>query len=466
MRAEESPSHCTRTASPLERGAEPSLRSRGVIQRVLGRCLMLAMLVMPALAPAQLRIEIVDGVEGALPIAVVPFAWDAEGPEPAEPLAGIISANLYRSGLFDPMDTDQMIDRPTRPPEVRFGTWRLLKVDHLIIGRVGSGPDGLGYEIEYHLLDVLSGRILLSQALPVAPGDLRFGAHRVSDAVYEALTGTPGAFATRIAYVLHSGMGSEDERFELVVADADGFNPQAVVRNNQPLLSPAWSPDGRQLAYVSFATGRSNIIVQNLFTGNNRVVSSDPGINGAPAWSPDGRRLAASLSRGGSPDIWLIDPAGNERPRQLTQHWSINTEPAWSADGRTIYFTSDRAGRPQIYRMDVDGENVSRVTFEGRYNANVALAGDQRHLAVVYSEGNEDFRIAIHDRETERLRVLSDGRLDESPSFAPNGSMLLYAARQGGQGVLAAVSADGRVRQRLVVSDGDAREPAWSPIIR
>jgi len=430
------------------------------------RCLIMLLLLLPALASAQLRIEIVDGVEGALPIAVVPFAWDVDEPEPTEPVAGIISANLYRSGLFDPMDAEQMIDRPTRPPEVRFGTWRLLKVDHLVIGRVRDGVDGFGYEIEYHLLDVLTGRILLSQALPVSSGDLRFGAHRVSDAVYEALTGTPGAFATRIAYVVHTGMGSDDELFELIVADADGFNPQTVVRNNQPLLSPAWSPDGRRLAYVSFATGRSNIIVQDLFTGSNRVVSSDRGINGAPAWSPDGRRLAVSLSRAGSPDIWVIDPAGNERPQQLTHHWSINTEPAWSPDGRSIYFTSDRAGRPQIYRMDADGENVSRVTFEGRYNANVALAADQRYLGVVYSEGDEDFRIAIHDRETERLRVLSDGRLDESPSFAPNGSMLLYAARQSGRGVLAAVSADGRVRQRLVVSEGDAREPAWSPIIR
>jgi len=430
------------------------------------RCVALVLMLLPAFASAQLRIEIVDGVEGALPIAVVPFAWEAQGPEPTEPVAAIISANLHRSGLFEPMAEDQMIDRPNRPPEVRFGTWRLLKVDHLVIGRVRTGADGLGYEIEYHLLDVLTGRILISQSLPVAPGDLRFGAHRVSDAIFETLTGTPGAFATRIAYVVHTGMGTDAERFELVVADADGFNPQTVVRNNQPLLSPAWSPDGRRLAYVSFATGRSNIIVQDLFTGSNRVVSSDPGINGAPAWSPDGRWLAVSLSRAGSPDIWLIDPAGSERPRQLTHHWSINTEPAWSADGRTIYFTSDRAGRPQIYRMDADGENVDRVTFEGRYNANVAVAGDQRFLGVVYSDGDEDFRIAIHDRETERLRVLSDGRLDESPSFAPNGSMLLYAARQNGRGVLAAVSADGRVRQRLVVSDGDAREPAWSPIIR
>jgi TolB protein len=423
-------------------------------------------LLLPLLASAQLRIEIVDGVEGAMPIAVAPFAWEASDPAPATTVSEIVSANLRRSGLFDPMAEAQMIERPTRPPEVRFGTWRLLRVDHLVIGRVTDGADGWGYDIEYHLLDVHTGRILLSQALPVSPGDLRFGAHRVSDAIYEALIGIPGAFATRIAYVVVNDIGTGNEQFELVVADADGHNPQTIVRNSQPILSPAWSPDGRKLAYVSFATGRSNIVVQDLFTGQNRVVSSDRGINGAPAWSPDGRQLAVSLSRGGSPDIWLIDAEGNGRPRQLTHHWSINTEPVFSPDGRRIYFTSDRAGRPQIYSMNLNGEDLSRVTHEGRYNARASFANEDRFLAVVHSDGDNDFRIAIHDRETERLRVLSDGRLDESPSFAPNGSMVLYAARYQGRGVLAAVSADGRVRQRLVVSEGDVREPAWSPIIR
>ncbi|WP_203594538.1 Tol-Pal system beta propeller repeat protein TolB [Wenzhouxiangella limi] len=423
------------------------------------------LLLLPLLAQAQLRIEIVDGVEGAMPIAVVPFAWESEMPEPASPVHEIISANLARSGLFEPMAEDSMIERPTRPPEVRFGSWRLLRVDHIVIGRVIDAPDGIGQEIEYHLLDVHSGRILLSQALPVAPGDLRFGAHRVTDAVYEELIGIPGAFATRIAYVVVTDIGGPDELFELVVADADGFNPQTVVRNTQPLLSPAWGPEGRRLAYVSFATGRSNVIVQDLFTGQTEVVSSSPGINGAPAFSPDGQRLAVSLSRGGSPDVWVIDlDSGSQE--QLTQHWSISTEPAWSPDGERIYFTSDRAGRPQIYVMDADGDNVERVTWEGNYNARVSIGLEERFLATVYSEGDNDFRIAIHDRETERLRVLSDGRLDESPSFAPNGSMLLYGSRENGRGVLAAVSADGRIRQRLVDSEGDVREPAWSPILR
>ena len=419
----------------------------------------------PMLASAQLRIEIIDGVEGAMPIAVVPFAWDSSMPEPSTGVAQIISANLARSGLFDPMAEAQMIERPIRPPEVRFGTWRLLRVDHLVIGRVTDAADGLGQDIEYHVLDVHSGRILLSQALAVAPGDLRFGAHRVADAVYEALIGIPGAFATRIAYVVVTDLSGSDELFELVVADADGYNPQTVVRNAQPILSPAWSPDGRRLAYVSFATGRSNIIVQDLFTGQAETVSSSRGINGAPAWSPDGRRLAVSLSEGGSPDIWVID-LETRRRQQLTHHWSINTEPEWSPDGRRIYFTSDRAGRPQIHVMNADGANLERVTFEGRYNARASIGLEERFLAVVHSEGDNDFRIAIFDRENERLRVLSNGRLDESPSFAPNGSMVLYAARENGRGVLAAVSADGRIRQRLVVSEGDVREPAWSPLIR
>ncbi|MEE4295194.1 MAG: Tol-Pal system beta propeller repeat protein TolB [Wenzhouxiangella sp.] len=420
---------------------------------------------LPLLASAQLRIEIIDGVEGAMPIGVVPFAWESEMPQPAEAVHEIISANLARSGLFDPMAEDAMIERPTRPPEVRFGTWRLLKVDHILIGRVLDAPDGIGQEIEYHLLDVHSGRILLSQALPVAPGDLRFGAHRVTDAVYEALIGVPGAFATRIAYVVVTDIGGPDELFELVVADADGFNPQTVVRNTQPIMSPTWAPDGRRLAYVSFATGRSNIIVQDLFTGQTEVVSSSRGINGAPAFSPDGRRLAVSLSQGGSPNIWIIDLDTGAR-RQLTRHWSISTEPVWSPDGDRIYFTSDRAGRPQIHVMDSNGGEAERVTWEGQYNARASIGLEERFLATVYSDGDNDFRIAIHDRETERLRVLSNGRLDESPSFAPNGSMVLYGAREDGRGVLAAVSADGRIRQRLVASEGDVREPAWSPILR
>lgn len=439
--------------------------ARSLLNSLTTASCLLAALLVSAPAAGELRIEIVDGVEGAMPIAVAPFAWNAEMPEPETGVAEIVSADLHRSGLFDPMDEGEMVDRPSKPTEVRFGTWRLLKVDHLVIGSVRETGDGMGYEIEYHLLDVHSGRILLSQAMSVGLGDLRFGAHRVADAVYEALLGVPGAFATRIAYVAVRGSG-EEEIFELVVADADGHNPQTVVRNSQPILSPAWSPDARKIAYVSFATGRSQVIVQDLYTGQNRVVSADKGINGAPAFSPDGEKLAVSLSRSGSPEIWVIELESG-RSRQLTHHWSINTEPAFSPDGERIYFTSDRAGRPQIYVMDASGGDPERVTWEGRYNAHPSFGLEERYLAAIYSEGDQDFRIAIHDRETDRLRVLSDGRLDESPSFAPNGSMVLYATRRDGRSELAAVSADGRVRQRLVLSEGDdVREPAWSPLIR
>ncbi len=436
-----------------------------LLKKVIGMAFLASMLSLPMLASAQLRIEIVDGVEGAIPIAVVPFDWQSQAQPPATGVADIVGADLARTGLFEPLSTDLMIERPTSPTTVGFGAWRLVGVDYVVVGRVIDAPNGPGQEIEYHLLDVNTERSLLSQAMPVRPGDLRFASHRVADAIYEALMGVPGAFATRIAYVVVKNVGTDDEVFELIIADADGFNPQAVVRNSEPIMSPSWSPDGRQIAYVSFATGRSNVIVQDLFTGQNRVVSSSRGINGAPAWSPDGRQLAVSLSRGGSPDIWTIDLETNER-RQLTDHWSINTEPAWSKDGSELFFTSDRAGRPQIYQMRADGSDMERVTFEGEYNSRASIGLDDRYLATVHSQGDNDFRIAIYDRKNERLRVLSDGRMDESPSFAPNGSMILYARRDNGRGVLAAVSADGRVRQRLVNSEGDVREPAWSPLLR
>jgi len=415
-------------------------------------------------ARAQLQIEIVDGVEGAIQIAVVPFA---EGPgvlPPETPLHEVIAADLRRSGLFDPMAVADMIDRPTRPVEVRPNTWNLLEVDYVAMGRLVAGPDGLSEEIEYHLVAVPSGRTLFSRAIPSGPGQHRLRAHQIADAIYEELIGVPGAFASRIAYVKVTGTGTEDEQFELIVADSDGYNPQTIVRHSQPILSPNWAPDGRRLAYVSFATGTSHVIVQDIFTGQRDTVSSERGINGAPAFSPDGRYLAMSLSRTGSPEIWVKD-LETDRAEQLTQHYSINTEPAWSRDGQHLYFTSDRAGQPQIYRVRRDGRNVERVTTEGRYNSRVSVDPETGLMAMVHGDGR-DFRIAVLDRDSERLRVLSPGRMDESPSFAPNGSMVLYATREGERGVLSAVSADGRFRQRLVLTDGDVREPAWSPRIR
>ncbi|MBT8064681.1 MAG: Tol-Pal system beta propeller repeat protein TolB [Gammaproteobacteria bacterium] len=420
------------------------------------------MLAMPA-AYAQLQIEIIDGNPSALPIAVVPFQWMEAGPPPEDSVDEIISGDLYRSGLFDPMAVADMAERPVDEEAIRFGTWRLLKTDYIVIGKVRTPRDGVGHELIYQLFDVHTQERLLSRITTVGPGDLRFGAHRVADAIYEALTGVPGAFSTRIAYITATGLGNQ-QRYELVVADADGYGPQTVVGSPEPLLSPAWSPDGKHLAYVSFEKGNSAIYMQNVATGSRELISSGKGINGAPSFSPDNKRMALVLSRSGNPEIYVRDMATG-RLTQITTHWSIDTEPVWSSDGRWIYFTSDRGGRPQIYRVPPTGGNPVRVTLEGQYNARASISPDGRRIAVAQGRGNE-YRIAVWDIETERFTILTPGTLDESPSFAPNGSMILYATREGDRGVLSAVSADGSVRQRLILSEGDVREPAWSPVIR
>jgi len=414
-------------------------------------------------AEAQLEIEIISGNPGALPIAIVPFQWLEADPGPTTSADEIISGDLYRSGLFKPMAVEDMAERPVEEEGIRFGTWRLLKVDYIVIGKVRSPTDGQGHELVYQLFDVHTQELLLSRVTTVGPGDLRFGAHRVADAIYEKLTGVPGAFSTRIAYITATGLGN-NQRFELVVADADGFGPQSIVGSPEPLLSPAWSPDGRKLAYVSFEQGNSAIYMQDVSTGARELISSGKGINGAPSFSPDGKRMALTLSRSGNPEINIRDMATG-RTQQITQHWSIDTEPVWSPDGRHVYFTSDRGGRPQIYRVAPSGGTPERVTLEGDYNARASVSPDGRKIAVAQGRGNE-YRIAVWDIETERFTVLTPGKLDESPSFAPNGSMILYATKEGGRGVLSAVSADGNVRQRLILSEGDVREPAWSPVIR
>ncbi len=424
--------------------------------------LFLALVVVRA-AEAQLEIEIISGNPSALPIAIVPFEWQEAGAPPITRVDEIISGDLYRSGLFDPMEVEDMAERPVDEEGVRFGTWRLLKVDYIVIGKVRTPADGQGHELVYQLFDVHTRDRMLSRVTTVGPGDLRFGAHRVADAIYEALTGVPGAFSTRIAYVTATGLGN-DLHYELVVADADGFAPQSVVGSPEPLLSPAWSPDGRKIAYVSFEQGNSAIYLQDVSTGSRELISGGKGINGAPSFSPDGRKMALTLSRSGNPEINVRDMATG-RTQQITQHWSIDTEPVWSPDGRYIYFTSDRGGRPQIYRVPPGGGNPERVTLEGDYNARASVSPDGRRIAVAQGRGNE-YRIAVWDIETERFTILTPGTLDESPSFAPNGSMILYATREGDRGVLSAVSADGSVRQRLILSEGDVREPAWSPVIR
>ena len=423
----------------------------------------LVLLLVAQLAQAKLEIEIVQGNASALPIAVIPMQWRASGPPPETTVSDVISADLYRSGLFAPLDEEDMVDRPVDAESIRYGTWRLLKVDYVVVGTVRDSANGAGYDIVYQLVDVHTQEHLLSQITSVGLGDLRFGSHRVADAIYAKLTGVPGAFATRIAYVSATGLGN-NQNYQLFVADADGYNPQPVVGSPEPLLSPSWSHDGQRLAYVSFEKGNSAIYIQNVSTGARELVSSGKGINGAPAFSPDDRYLAMTLSYSGNPEVYIKDLSTGQK-RQLTNHWAIDTEPAWSPDGKTIYFTSDRGGRPQIYSVAAAGGKATRVTRSGDYNARATISPDGGRIAVAQGRGNE-YRIAILETETGRMRSLTPGVLDESPSFAPNGSMILYATRENSRGVLAAVSADGNVRQRLILTEGDVREPAWSPVIR
>lgn len=425
---------------------------------------LLGLLLMPFAAMAQqggLQIDIVGGNAAALPIAVVPMPYQGAGAPPPTEIAEVVRADLDRSGQFRGLPERDMLERPTRGSEIQFPTWATLKQDFVVVGRVLDAGDG-AYRVEYELFDVAKRDRLLAFALTARANAMRDVAHQIADAIYEKITGMRGAFWTRIAYVVQTGLG-KSASYALMVADADGHNPQTVVRYSKPLMSPSWSPDGRKLAYVSFERGSSSIVVQDIATSARDVVASFKGINGAPSFSPDGRRLAMALSKSGNPEIYVMD-LGSRALTQVTNHFGIDTEPVWSADGGSIYFTSDRSGRPQIYQVSASGGSATRVSFQGSYNARATLSQDGKKMAVAQGNGNV-YRIAMLDRTlgSPRWSMLSPGSLDESPSFAPNGSMVLYAARERGRGVLYAVSADARVRQRLVLANGDVREPAWGP---
>jgi len=410
-------------------------------------------------ARAELRVEITQGVEKAVPIAVVPFGWQGQGELPFD-VAGLVAADLARSGRFAPLEPQKMLARPTNAKDLDFGDWRMLGVEVVIVGQlIETGSDS--YTIQFQIFDVFRGEQLLGYRQPARGSQLRGSSHRVADMIYEELTGIPGIFSTRIAYVTATGkIGAQN--FRLVVADADGENARILVESSEPIMSPAWSPDGRKLAYVSFEQHRAEVYVQTLRSGARRRVSSRSGVNGAPAWSPDGRYLALTLSKtDGNLDVYTLELA-SQVLRRLTERPSIDTEPCWSLDGRSVFFTSDRAGGPQIYQVSAAGGRAKRVSFEGKYNARARLAPDGRQIAVVHNDrGN--YRIAVVDVERGFTQVLTGGQLDESPSYAPNGETLIYAARKGPRGVLATVSADGRIHQTISALEGDVREPAWSP---
>ncbi len=417
------------------------------------------LLVTTGTAHAALTIEISQGVEGALPIAVVPFG--AEGMPPQEDIAAIVAADLRRSGQFAPLPPEQMLERPAEGGQVNFQNWRVLGVDDVVVGKVRPGGDG-GYVVQFQLLDVFKGTQLAGYTIPARTNELRRVAHYISDLVYEQLTGQPGVFNTRIAYI--TATRTKPASYALMVADADGFNSQTILRSKQPLMSPTWSPDGTRLAYVSFEKGRSQVFIQEVSSGARNAVASFEGINGSPAFSPDGQRLALTLSRDGNPDIYTMN-LSTKLLQRLTNSSAIDTEATWAPDGRSIVFTSDRGGKPQLYQVPAEGGAARRITFDGDYNARGEFSPRGDQIAMVH-QVNGRFVIAVMDLKTHLLRVLTDGALDESPSFAPNGSMILYATEDAGRGVLAAVSVDGRVRQRLVLEEGDVREPAWGPTLR
>ena len=416
-------------------------------------------------ASAQtLRID-VQGVAQPTPVAIVPFGW--EGGDAADmPLdvVKVIRDDLLRSGRFAPVDESKMLQKPTDGADVDFQDWSFVGVEAVVVGKViQTGANA--YTLQFQLFDVFGRRQLVGYRMPASRGTMRSAAHRVADMIYEKLTGIKGVFGTKVAYVTAKREG-EGRLFSLIVSDQDGFNEHTIMESADPIMSPAWSPDSRQLAYVSFEGNQSSIFVQTLRTGNRFKVSSKPGINGAPSFSPDGRKLVVTLGGvDGNLDIYVLD-VNSRRTTRLTTHRAIDTEGTWSPDGDYIYFTSDRSGGPQIYRVGANGGTPERVTFEGSYNARPRLSPDGKRLAMVHNDrGN--YRIAVMSIDRKDLLVLSTGRQDESPSFAPNSDILIYATRQGRNGVLETVSADGLIRQKLAArAGGDVREPVWSPFPR
>ena len=407
---------------------------------------------------AQLRIEIRQGLEAPLRIAMPIFYGDLAI---NQMLKEVIESDLENSGRFQSILDSQMISRPTLPEDVNINDWRLIDSDYLLIGQT-EVDSANNLRIAFQLFDVLRGEQIIGFRLATTIEEVRLSAHRIADLIYEDLLGVQGVFSTKIAYISEDII-DEVTHYQIVIADVDGTDPFVVIDSTEPLMSPAWSPDGRKIAYVSFENNQSEIIIQDVSTGFREQVSSREGINGAPSFSPDGSRLALTLSGlDGNLDIYMLNLQSQSMIR-LTDSVAIDTESTWSPDSRFIYFTSDRTGNPQIYRVQaIANGDIERVTFEGNYNTRARLAPNGESMAVVH-QINGDYRIALVDLETRITQVLSDGQLDESPSFAPNGDLIMFATRDRGVGVLSSVSLDGRIYQRIASVGEDVREPAWSP---
>jgi len=411
----------------------------------------------------DITVEITKGGIARTPVAVVPFGWSGQSADMPLDIAEVIAADLRRSGRFEPIAEENMLQKPTTGAELDFDDWSFVKAEAVVVGRVVQTGEN-AYDVSFQLFDVFRQEQLVGYRIPASRGTMRIVAHRAADMIYEKLTGIKGVFATKVAFIT-AERNPQGQTYRLVVADQDGFNETVVMQSKDPIMSPAWSPDSRRLAYVSFENDRSSVWVQTLRTGNRIQVSNKPGINGAPSFSPDGRQLVLTLGGiDGNLDIHVLD-LSTRQTRRLTTHRAIDTEGSWSPDGRYIYFTSDRSGGPQVYRVPAAGGTPERVTFEGSYNARPRLSPDGKRLATVHLDrGN--YRIAVMDLKSKELLIVSAGQQDESPSFAPNSDTLIYATRQARNGVLETVTADGLIRQRVSSGQGDVREPVWSPFPR
>jgi TolB protein len=421
----------------------------------MARWLLIVLMSFAPLAQAQLSIEITGAGAQRIPIAIVPFAGEGAL---AGGISAVVRADLERSGLFRTLELPTLSPEPSDATQVNYPEWRARLADALVLGSVAARSDGR-FEVRFRLYDIVKQTALGGIAYTLTKDQARTTAHRIADFVYEKIIGEKGVFSTRIAYVVKRG-----NRYELQIADADGFSPETALASLEPIISPVWSPDGRRLAYVSFEAKKPVIYVHSLLDGKRHVAANFKGSNSAPAWSPDGARLAVSLSRDGGSQIFLLNADGSG-VRRLTTSTAIDTEPRFSPDGQFIYFTSDRGGSPQIYRMPAGGGEPQRVTFDGGYNVSPRLSPDGRTLAYI-TRNSGRFQVALLDLNNRQVQILTpDNDRDESPSFAPNGRVILHATVIGGRGVLSAVSSDGRVKQRLSTTTGDVREPAWGPFI-
>ena len=412
---------------------------------------LLAFSALPVLA--QFRVEVSGIGLTQLPIAITTFQGDAQAPQK---IGAIVQADLERSGMFRAIDTAGIVaDESTR---LDTSLWRQKGADSVVTGSVTRLADGR-FDVRVRLWDIVRGQDLGGQSHVVSQADLRLAAHRVADYVYEKLTGEKGIFATRIAYVTKAGT-----RYNLWVADSDGENAQSALSSPEPIISPSWSPNGAQIAYVSFESRKPVIYSHDVVSGKRRLLANFRGSNSAPAWSPDGRQLVATLSRDGGSQIYGLDATGGE-PRRLTQSSSIDTEPAYSPDGKSIYFVSDRGGAPQIYRMPPGGGNAERVTFTGSYNISPSLSNDGRWMAYIARVGGA-FKLHVMDLSSGTANAITDTSADENPSFAPNSRLIVYATQQQGREALMTTTLDGKIKARLSGASGDIREPDWGPFQR